>query len=317
MATESKKKIKVWNFHEKAWEMRDAGQLGYIQTLAKIGPALAKRFLASQTNRPLKIARVRQMVRDMKSNNWRLSTDQIAFSADGKFRNGQHRLHAIIESGTEQVFSVLFGSSDEDAEKYDCGSSRTLYDVSILDGMQVHPFAVSVGRFIRRQTIQFLPRQATRAEEINFIKEYLPQLELVRSWFRPENFRKSKVIGFNIGNDVGAAFARAAYVFQTDKARMERLKTFATGLINGETFKTLISSKDPADSAFALFVGHMNTDDSQGQKGRDRRYRKAEKAIFFFVNSKETKVLREAHDEMFLLSCEFEAKNAGKKKIND
>lgn len=317
MPTETKKMIKVWNFPAKCWEMRDAGALGYIQTLAKIGPALAKRFLAAQENRPLKVARVRQMVRDMKSNNWRLSTDQIAFSADGKFRNGQHRLNAIIESGTEQVFSVLFGATEVDAEKFDCGSSRTLYDVSVLNKMSVHPFAVSVGRFIRCQTIQFLPRRATRAEEIDFIKEYITQLELVTKLFRPENSRKSKFIGFNIGNDVGAAFARAAFIFQNDPVRMERLKTFATALVDGDSYRSLISSKAPGDSAFALFIGHLNANSGQGQSDRDVRYRMAEKAIFAFVNEIEIKYLRKSQEELFLLSCEFDAKNAGKQKIND
>lgn len=315
MATETKKMVKVWNFAGKFWEMRDAGTMGYIQTLAKIGPALAKRFLASQENRPLKIARVRQMVRDMKSNNWRLSTDQIAFSADGKFLNGQHRLNAIIESGTEQVFSVLFGSSEADAEKFDCGSSRTLYDISVLNKMSAHPFAVSVGRFIRCQTIQFLPRRATRAEEIAFIKEYITQLEFVTELFRPENFRKSKFIGFNIGNDIGAAFARAAFVFQNDSARMERLKTFAKSLVDGDSYRALLSSKEPGDSAFALFVGHLNSNKDQGQKGRDVRYRMAEKAIFAFVNGIEIKYLRKSQEELFLLNCEFEAKNSGNLKV--
>lgn len=281
----------------------------------KVTPAIAKMLLGANVNRPIKMGKVEQMVRDMKSGEWRTATDQIGISIEGDLNNGQHRFTAVILSETEQTFSFLFGCTKEDMEKIDSGTSRTLFDVATLNGVELGKYGVSLATFLRRQTIQFMQRRATRSEEIDFINRHMDILQTVEAIFRDPN-RKSPAVNWNVGNDVGAAFVRAFAHYSDNPAKIERLKIFAYGLSHDEDYKLLMSDSNSENSAFELLSRYLTEENgNQGQTSRTRRYRKTEKAIASFVERKPIKRLMDENEgwkERFELLCETEARIAAK-----
>lgn len=100
-----------------------------------ITPLVAEEYLASNTfNRPLKARAVAEMAEDMLHGRWVFNGDAIRFSSEGRLLDGQHRLSAIIESGTPIPFFVVRGLSDQAFTTIDAGKARTAAQVLALQG---------------------------------------------------------------------------------------------------------------------------------------------------------------------------------------
>ncbi len=278
---------------------------------------MAEMFLEhNKSNRPTYKNLVNKYARDMKAGKWYLGNDSIAFDNNKEVLNGQHRLWAIIESETAQEFLVVWGSTKEDQAVMDQGRPRKLHDVAILSGMNIGKFAASVGRYIRRQTIQHIPRQATRAEEVTFLEQHKAVLDLMENIFKPANIKKSeraKIVP-TIGNDVASAFARAWLYYGHDIAKRQRVELMAKGLIWQNICEELMAQKNEGDGSFYNLVCKLNSHRDQGQCGRDERYKIAEKAIKLFANN-ESKDLRSSQEELFPLAIETEARILSKPNI--
>ncbi len=95
-----------------------------IQTIT---PELASAYLANahEMQRSINPKRVRAFVDDMTSGRWVDSPDAIAFGADGKLENGQHRLTAIVQSGMPQRMLVVRGISENAFQVMDAGQLRS------------------------------------------------------------------------------------------------------------------------------------------------------------------------------------------------
>lgn len=80
-------------------------------SIVEITPEDAKSLLARNVvhNRKVRKSRVATLAASMRSGEFGLSWDALACSTDGKFINGQHRLHAVIESGLPQKFLLIEG----------------------------------------------------------------------------------------------------------------------------------------------------------------------------------------------------------------
>lgn len=98
-----------------------------------IGPARAKEYLSMLApNRHLRPGVVSQYARDMRADRWHSSV--IRFGEDGLLYDGQHRLRAVVESDTEQLFWVERGLPKEAMTTLDVGVRRTVGDVLTLAG---------------------------------------------------------------------------------------------------------------------------------------------------------------------------------------
>lgn len=104
-------------------------------SVEKITPERAKELLAANGhNRPLRPRYVRTLATDMASGNWRLNGEGIKFAKNGTLLDGQHRLAAIIESGTTIELVIVRGLDASDQETMDTGRKRLLSDVLTLRG---------------------------------------------------------------------------------------------------------------------------------------------------------------------------------------
>jgi hypothetical protein len=99
-------------------------------------PAQAQEILRlNQRNRILRRHYVRQLAQAMERGEWMLNGEPIQVASDGTLLNGQHRLHAVVES-KRTVRMLMVRDVARDAQRtMDSGSRRNLADVLKLHGM--------------------------------------------------------------------------------------------------------------------------------------------------------------------------------------
>lgn len=90
-----------------------------------VDPAKAARMLRRVKNRPIKPALVERYAAEMKRGAWVAGgTDAIAVDRNGFLRNGQHRLWAVIQSGTTLQMLVARNVNPEAFKTMDVGATR-------------------------------------------------------------------------------------------------------------------------------------------------------------------------------------------------
>lgn len=299
-----------YNVNTKAWETIASKHRAMVE-LITITPEIAAVLLENnKNNRPINVNHVNNLARDMREGKWTLGDSAIAIGNNKDVYNAQHRLWAIIESQTTQVFIIKWGATKEDQENYDGNiMKRKLHDVAHLKGMKIERFASSVGRYLRRQTIQYIPRKATRSEEVTFLEQHKEALDWTSNVFKPNDVKpKDKAPGSpSIGNDVASAFTRAWLYFAKDAEKRSRVELMAKGLVHASIYSDLMSQRNEGDGSFCQLVSYLASHRDNGQRGRDDRYKKTEKAIYHFVNG-EAKTLRSSEEEIYPLKIELEAK---------
>ena len=100
--------------------------------MEKITPAVAREMLESNIdrNRAIKERHLERLVADMRDGFWDSNNGEtLKFDNEGKLVDGQHRLHAIIQSKSTFTLPVLRGVSSDGFDTLDTGSSRTMGDL--------------------------------------------------------------------------------------------------------------------------------------------------------------------------------------------
>lgn len=106
-------------------------------TLETITPQIAEAYLSKNDdkNRGIRFGSLKEYVRCMEEGSWQLTHQAIAFDCTGKLIDGQHRLRAIVKSGTTQQMYVARYDSSETSMKLsiDRNARRTIADVLHID----------------------------------------------------------------------------------------------------------------------------------------------------------------------------------------
>lgn len=158
-------------------------QYGRIET---IDPSLAKLLLeANVRNRPVSWPHVRRIARDMETGNWRLTHQGIALDRDGRLVDGQHRLHAIVESKTTQRMVVTYNVEPDSFHSIDVAiQPRSIAQVAgLLRGSKYAGAKVAASKVIwyllednREATIR---TQWTESEVFKILDVFEPDLHWV------------------------------------------------------------------------------------------------------------------------------------------
>lgn len=94
-----------------------------------VTPAQAEEWLhGPQHNRKLKPVTIARYAAEMRAGMWIPGVAEVWFDTDGAQCQGQHTLHAIIESGTTQELCIVTGAPPEAFEVLDTGAKRTARD---------------------------------------------------------------------------------------------------------------------------------------------------------------------------------------------
>lgn len=129
-------------------------QLGWLlgttdHRLLVITPALADAMLQhNDKNRPLSPVTVKKYARQMKAGLWRLTKQPIIFSKSRRLQDGQHRLHACVESGVAFQAWVDFGDDDGNFAFIDIGKPRGASDIFAISGVQNAGLIAAASRLI-------------------------------------------------------------------------------------------------------------------------------------------------------------------------
>lgn len=101
-----------------------------------VTPKMATEWLAANTrNRKLNQHLVTEYARDMESGRWAYNGEAIKIGDNGRLLDGQHRLAAVIASGTEGIWmEVIKDLPAETQDTMDIGRKRNVGDMLALDG---------------------------------------------------------------------------------------------------------------------------------------------------------------------------------------
>lgn len=238
-----------------------------------ITPEMAMKYLeVNIANRKLSMTRVGAMARDIKTGNWKLTHQGIAFDVDGFLIDGQHRLHAVIAAGIG-VWMVVARQLTAD--------SKLVIDMGIIR-KPAHSMSISRGYIVPDQHIaiikaaiafsgsSYYDKKLTTSEVNTLYDQFANALEWIDSVF-PTWLEKGTTSA-----TVKAAVA-LAWFYVPDLARLGAFVATITGKRLGE---------GSGDSAAMLFREAMLKHGTKNEADRREAFKKAQRAIeLFLVNT--------------------------------
>lgn len=103
--------------------------------LVNVTPELAQFWLTqNESNRNIRRVIWKAYARDMAAGAWKLTAEPVKISPAGKLLDGQHRLHAIVDSGATVQMFVAYDVPEDAQQAMDSGSKRTASDALALRG---------------------------------------------------------------------------------------------------------------------------------------------------------------------------------------
>ncbi len=115
--------------------------------IMEISPATAQAWLArGGNNRVPTKGRVNRYANAIRRGEWRLTGDTIKLDAQGRVRDGKHRLSAVVAAGLTIRSVVIRGVGEEDFTVFDTGKNRTPGDVLGIAGYQNRVALASAAR---------------------------------------------------------------------------------------------------------------------------------------------------------------------------
>jgi hypothetical protein len=135
--------------------------------IEKIDSDRAKALLATTSgrNRRYQVPHAQKLARDMTAGAWH-SNSVIQIDAEGNLRDGQHRMQAVVISGTPQEFIVVYGIDAADQTAIDVGRKRTLSDTFVMAGERnADKLAAAVSWLWRRERSLWISNQSPTITE--------------------------------------------------------------------------------------------------------------------------------------------------------
>lgn len=137
-----------------------------------ITPELAQRYLELNSRQQRKIRRhkVAEYADDMRNGLWELNGAAIVIDEFGNLIDGQHRLSAVVESGTTQQFVVVRNVREDAYRTIDQGMKRSLADASNFNTVEC-AIGKAMASFEYAPSIQaaLRSRNATNAAAIEYM----------------------------------------------------------------------------------------------------------------------------------------------------
>ena len=118
----------------------------WAASVERVTPDKARYMLQSNSeNRKLRKGVILRYATIMTDGAWKTSPEPIVFSESGRLLNGQHRLTAVVHSGTSQNFLVVKNVSESTFSVLDRGAIR-----STADALGVNPRLVEAAKVVGR-----------------------------------------------------------------------------------------------------------------------------------------------------------------------
>lgn len=209
----------------------------------QIGPAKAKRYLATMARNRRKRGRLRERFKNsMAAGHWKLTGEAIKFNTKGELIDGQHRLEAIIESGQTVEILVCRNVPDDAFMELDTGGSRTPGDILTVAG---HEYTSGIASAIRHLTSLYEIEAGTMAPSSLAKKRVEPQILLEYAEEHREELidavKKVKSKEARVVCGPPALFSALFFIFAEYNSK--GAEEFFDGLVNGVQFE--YGTQDP------------------------------------------------------------------------
>lgn len=251
-------------------------------------PAKAERILNNHNpaNRSLREGIAEKYAEDMVHGKWTQCTAPIAFYEDGTLADGQHRLYALIESGTQQKFFTVTGLKKEDGLNIDTGLTRTLVDNGRISGLDtgLSNTLLSVARGIAEgQQASGRSKGLSNAQRLEMVEMHRDAAHwAVQHGPKGRGIRNAAVL---------AAVGRAYYLEQ-DHERLKRFcKVVESGFANGDSESSAVALRN-------YLIAHKGLVTSASWRDT---YLKAQNAIHYFMRGRKLTVIKTVQDEAYPL----------------
>lgn len=135
--------------------------------------AAAELLLRNPKNRNYRAHHAAKMARDMKAGRFQMNGEPILIDRDGNVLDGQHRLHACVDSGIPLRTLLVTGLPPEVRETIDSGAARTIGDRFTMEGVPNAHTVAAAARLItglangRGYAASVTPSEAARILELH------------------------------------------------------------------------------------------------------------------------------------------------------
>jgi hypothetical protein len=216
-----------------------------MSTVEVVTPELAVAYLyCNRNNRRIRERLVSHYAQEMRSGRWALNHQGIAFGRDGSLQDGQHRLHAIIESGVDVTMLVTRGvpvtacgnDNITTMDTLDSGCKREVGDqLSMREGIKDANKVASSADIIRECCVgRVFKSRLTTATALSILEIYRGEIEFCISKQSQLKFMRTAGVTGSI------AFAM--------KVKPDECSEFITRLRDGEG----LHRSGPTSPIFAL-----------------------------------------------------------------
>lgn len=254
-------------------------------TIESISPKVAEAWLSSnKSNRQMRSGVAERYAKDMTSGGWTECPEPISFYADGDVADGQHRLWAIIESGTTQTFPVLRGLSRAAGLNINTGLNRSIVDNARISGTDdgLNNTLISAANAIHHGSCVRDKQSASTAVKV--VAEHREAAEFA--------CRHVKRVRLLCGSVVLGAVGRAWY-HEPDKDKLVRFcDVLGTGFYDGNGETAAISMRN-----YLLTKGSLA---SSSALWRDT-FLKTQMAIHNFVRGRKIGVIKGVAEDAYPL----------------
>lgn len=195
-----------------------------------VTPEMAMAWLKSNNalNRNMRHRVIDKYAADMRSGDWHLSPQGIAFYEDGSLADGQHRLAAVIRASMPVQFLIVYDVPREVGVCIDQHAQRRMEDALRLGGAP---------QWIGKDAIAIIRWMASQGASVAQLS--ISQIEMYAEKFEPQLRFAIGLIANHRKNITGAGMACQYVLADLAGERRELLTRFAEIMFSGE-----ISSKN-------------------------------------------------------------------------
>ncbi len=239
-----------------------------------IDPKQAQALLSrnASNQRPLRPGDVKKYAADMVNGEWLDDVSAITLDVNGNVTNGQHRLHAVIQSGTTQSFIFAENWPSEAMLMMDQGNKRSQLDRITVMGV---PMSKGADSIVRHSMTSWsatqaggttLNRRGSDHRVIAVYKKHADFIEFILAKYKNSATLSPLTLGCALH-----AFAQASVSYSQGKLQcdpIERIIRFLDIVSEGP----VMESYNPATDAQAVvlrewiqFIKHQNRRPVDGQ----------------------------------------------------
>ena len=149
----------------------------------QVTPRMAETWLKQNTlegkgNRKFRKAHARTIAEEMRRGEWKLTHQGIAFGMSGRLLDGQHRLSAIVESGTTQSILVFIDAPEDTFDNHDRGAMRGIADILAKDA-KLTSLGTTLVRLCTRGAFN-MQRKPIPSEVAKVIDVFTPDIQAMK-----------------------------------------------------------------------------------------------------------------------------------------